>query len=184
MMETTFILIRHGEPRYDEIKKDDQYGLAWDFGRLTDEGVKQALERAKDPLLKDADLIISSPYTRSLETAAIIAGKTGHFVRVETNLHEWAPDLTFQYSFTPEREAEIRALTNEFFSGDGERPQHSKYHYESLSEVRHRVLDVLDRYLTYKKVIVVCHGIVMNALTAFKDHVEYCGVRVIKRSCK
>lgn len=180
-METTFIFVRHGEPKYDEIKKNEAYGLAWDFGRLTDDGVKQAQQRALDERFKDADLIISSPYTRSLETAAIIAGKTGLPVRVETNLHEWAPDLTFNNTYSEERTQQIHQLTKEFFSGDGERPLDSPFNYESLSMVRQRVEDVLNRYTSYKKVIVVCHGIVMNSMTFFKDHVEYCGVRVIKR---
>lgn len=179
-MSTTFILVRHGEPRYDEIKVDDNYGIAWDFGRLTDDGVKQAIDRAKDPRFIDADLIISSPYTRALETAAIIAGKIGLHVRVENDLHEWSPDLTFNYRFGPEKEAEMKQVMNEFFKGDGERPEHSTFRYESLSEVRERVLKVLNRYLSYDKVIVACHGLVMNSLTTFKDHVAFCGVRVIK----
>ncbi len=181
-MSTTFILIRHGEPRYDEIQKTETTGLAWDFGRLTDDGVKQALARAKDERLQDADIIISSPYTRALETAGIIASYTKIPLRVETNLHEWSPDVTFNYRFGPEKEAEMRQVMDEFFGGNGERPRDSKLKYESLSEVKGRVHEVLQKYTSYKKVIVVCHGIVMNAMTTFKDKVAFCGVREIELS--
>ncbi len=180
MMSTTFILVRHGEPRYDELMVDNQYGIAWDFGRLTDAGIEQALERAKDPRFSDADLILSSPYTRSLETAAIIASKTGLSVRVETNLHEWSPDLTFNYRFGREKEDEIKAVMDEYFTHKGERPVDSKLQWESISNVRKRVMDVLNNYLSYQKVIVVCHGIVMNSVTEFNDKVPFCGVREIQ----
>lgn len=40
---------------------------------------------------------VSSPYTRALQTAAIISQKTNIDITVEMDLHEWMPDLTFQY---------------------------------------------------------------------------------------
>ncbi len=179
MMSTTFILVRHGEPRYDEIKKDDKYGIAWDFGRLTDDGVEQAKHRAEDNRFSDADLIISSPYTRALETAAIIASKTGLDIRVETNLHEWTPDITYHYSFSPEKQEEIKESVREFFSCEGIKPLHSKLKWEELSHVKDRVMKVLNTYLSCKKVIVVCHGIVINSLTSFGEQIPFCGVREI-----
>ena len=178
-MSTLFILVRHGEPRYDEIQVDDKYGIAWDFGRLTDAGVKQAKDRAKDPRFQDADLILSSPYTRALETAANIASHTGLAIRVENDLHEWSPDLTFNYRFGPERASEMKAVMDEYFQHQGERPVDSIYHWESVSDVKKRVLSVLEKYTHYHKVIVVCHGIVMNSLTTFGDRLDYCETREI-----
>ena len=178
-MTTTFLLVRHGEPRYDEIKVNDPYGLAWDFGRLTDQGVLQAKERAKDPRFKDAELIISSPYTRALETAAIIAGKTGLDVRVENDLHEWSPDLTFSYGFSEKRADQMKEIMKEYHAYKGERPEDSSFYYESISDVKKRVLRVLNRYKNYRKVIVVCHGIVMNSVIVFDDYINYFEVRVL-----
>ena len=179
-METTFILVRHGEPRYDEIKVDETHGIAWDFGRLTDEGIKQAKERARDSRFSDADLIISSPYTRALETAAVIASYTGLDIRVENDLHEWAPDLTFNYRFGPKQEEEMQAIMTEYFNYKGERPDHSIYHWESVSNVKKRVTHVLSKYTSYHKVIVVCHGIVMDSMTEFDHRYDFCGTAEIK----
>jgi hypothetical protein len=36
---------------------------------------------------------------------------------------------------------------------------------------------VIDNYLDYQKIIVVCHGVVMSSLTRFDDIIEHCGVR-------
>ena len=72
-MNTKYILVRHGEPRYDEVRERHYFGMGYDLGRLTENGVAQAEARAKDSLFDDADLIISSPYTRALQTAAIIS---------------------------------------------------------------------------------------------------------------
>ncbi len=46
---TTFFLIRHAEPRYDEITERGIYGIAYNFGKLTDNGILQAHARGKDP---------------------------------------------------------------------------------------------------------------------------------------
>ncbi|MDR4969241.1 MAG: histidine phosphatase family protein, partial [Acholeplasmataceae bacterium] len=62
---TKFILVRHGEPRYDEVLERRYFGMGYDLGKLTDLGVKQAEERAEDPIFKDAEIIVSSPYTRA-----------------------------------------------------------------------------------------------------------------------
>lgn len=179
IMSTTFILVRHGEPRYDEIQVDEKHGIAWDFGRLTDEGVKQARSRAQDPRFADAELILSSPYTRALETAANIASYTGLDVRVENDLHEWSPDLTFKNTFGPERLVEMKKIQQEYFESMGERPEDSIYHWESMSDVKKRVLAVLERYTSYRKVIVVCHGIVINSVTKFRDPLDFCDTREI-----
>ncbi|HHT55697.1 MAG TPA: histidine phosphatase family protein, partial [Acholeplasma sp.] len=61
------ILIRHGEPNYENVSKWGEIGLGFEFGELTELGEKQAFDRAKDERLKDADLIVSSPYTRALQ---------------------------------------------------------------------------------------------------------------------
>ncbi len=174
MMSTNFILVRHGEPRYDEIMVDETHGLAWDFGRLTDEGIKQVKTLANDARFYNADLIISSPYTRALETAAVIASITGIDIRVENDLHEWSPDLTFNHQFGPEKALEMKEIMNEYFAFQGHPPRDSKFHWEAITAVKNRVLNVLYKYLKYRTVIVVCHGIVMDSLTEFDHRYGYC----------
>lgn len=64
-----------------------------------------------DERLKGADIILASPYTRTLQTAAIISKNTGIPIEVETDLLEWMPDLTFQFE-GPVHFAEIDAEIN------------------------------------------------------------------------
>ena len=90
---TKFILIRHGEPRYDQVLRKESYSLGYDFGKLTINGIEQAKKVATDPRLTDADIIVSSPFTRALQTAANIAAIKNLEVLVENDLHEWIPDI-------------------------------------------------------------------------------------------
>ena len=89
------LLIRHGEPRYDEIKARGYHNFRYDFGRLTSNGVLQAKKAALDPSLTGATIIVSSPYTRSLQTAAIISRITQIELTVENDVHEWMPEVDF-----------------------------------------------------------------------------------------
>lgn len=95
-----FYLIRHGEPDYDAVAKLGFYGFGRSFAPLSENGLKQVEETAKDSRLLDADLIICSPYTRALKTAAIISRKTNKEIVVEPELHEWIVDKTdCEYAF-------------------------------------------------------------------------------------
>ena len=62
VLMTKFILIRHGEPRYDQVLRKESYSLGYDFGKLTINGIEQAKKVATDPRLTDADIIVSSPF--------------------------------------------------------------------------------------------------------------------------
>lgn len=172
-MKTHFILIRHGEPRYDEVIERGYVGMGYEFGKLTDNGVAQAEARARDPILQDADLIISSPYTRALQTAAIISRHTGIKLVVENDIHEWLPDTSFIYDY------EVSDASNEYLEAEGKRNVGHKYRWESYEELKRRVHLSLLKYKNYKRVIVVCHGIVMSSLTRFDDVIEHCGVREV-----
>lgn len=173
-MKTKFILVRHGEPRYDEVIEKGYVGMGYDLGKLSENGVRQAEERAKDPLLKDAEIIISSPYTRALQTAAIISRLTDIPLTVENDLHEWMPDTTFLF------DQDANDSFQEYLSAQGVRNVSHRYRWESYPDLKKRVQLTLIKYKNYKKVIVVCHGIVMSALTRFDDVIEHCGVREVK----
>ena len=100
-----FYLIRHGEPDYEAVSKLGFYGFGRSFASLSERGLKQAEETAKDIRLLDADLIICSPYTRALQTAAIISREIDKEIVVEPELHEWIVDKT--NSITSSEEAEM-----------------------------------------------------------------------------
>lgn len=156
-----FYLVRHGQPDYTGCDERGFIGHGRDLAPLTKEGVAQATAAATDPRLKDADIIVSSPYTRALQTAAIISRKTNIELTVEMDLHEWMPDLTFQYRTVEE----CLELSHDFTDHKGIYPNGETRRWEDLNTLRSRVKKVADKYAGYNKVIMVCHGMVIRALT-------------------
>ena len=84
-----FYFVRHGQTDYSERNAKIYQGFGVNLAPLTEEGVRQIEETARDPRLKGADLILSSPYTRALQTAAILSKALMAPIAVETGLHEW-----------------------------------------------------------------------------------------------
>lgn len=72
-----FYLVRHGEAVYDHMLENGFWGFGRDFAPLSEKGKEQAEITAKDVRLKSAEFIVSSPYTRALQTAQIISRETG-----------------------------------------------------------------------------------------------------------
>ena len=171
---TTFYLIRHAEPRYDEVVERGIYGMAFNFGKLTDNGVLQAHERGKDEVLKKSQIILSSPYTRALQTAAIIASHLGLEVIVEHDLHEWMPDLN------PNFDADGESAFESYMAQNGQKDINNSFDYETYDAIKKRMELVLLKYTQYEEVIVVSHGIAISSLTHFNDVIEHCGVRKIE----
>ncbi len=157
----TFYLVRHGEADYSEMLEKGFYGFGRSFAPLSEKGIQQAERTAIDERLKSAELIVSSPYTRALETAAIISRETGLKLCVEVDLHEWEPDKTNQYTTSEE----AFMLTREFNLYKGEYPEGQQMRWEPLTELRKRMRSVADKYAHYNKVIFVGHGMVFRTLT-------------------
>lgn len=156
-----FYLIRHGEPVYEHMLENGFYGFGRDFAPLSEKGREQAEITAKDIRLKDAEIIVSSPYTRALQTAQIISRETAISVEVDIDLHEWVPDWDNLY----ETSEESFALAREFNKFGGEYPPGEKFRWESLSHMRQRMGRAADRYSDYDKVIFVGHGMAFRCLT-------------------
>lgn len=173
LMKTHFIFIRHGEPRYDEVSVKWNKSIGYNFGKLSDNGVDQAEEVAKNEILKGAEIIVSSPYTRALQTAAIISRVTGIKLTVENDLHEWNPDEGYIF------DDESNGSFEEYLKNRGVHQFGDKHRFETYENVQKRVELTLMKYKSYKKVIVVCHGIVMSAVTNFDDVIEHCGIREV-----
>ena len=92
-----FYLIRHGEPDYTDGDTHGFIGHGHDLAPLQQDKLKYVIETSKDPRLKNAQIIVSSPYTRALQTASIISKETGIDIVIEPDIREWQPDLTYQY---------------------------------------------------------------------------------------
>lgn len=141
-----YYLIRHGEADYSELMKHHFFGFGRDLAPLSENGVIQAEETAKDERLKTAELIISSPYTRALQTAQIISKNTGIEVRVELDLHEWIPDLSNKYNTSEES----FRLAEEFVKYKGIYPTGTRMLWETLEDIRKRMRRVADKYAEYE----------------------------------
>ena len=163
-----FILIRHAEPRYDEVDERGYFGMGHELGRLTENGEQQAEFRGSDTSLLGADIIISSPYTRALQTAASISRLTNIKLRVENDLHEWMPDMTHTYKID-----DFRKLYQEYRDSKGIRKESTVYNWETYEHLKTRLFGVLDKYKHLDKVIVVCHGLIMSAAGEFEQLFDF-----------
>lgn len=83
-----FYLIRHGKTDYTQRNTKIYQGFGANLAKLSELGERQILQSARDPRLLGADLILSSPYTRALQTAAILSRALDAPITVETDLHE------------------------------------------------------------------------------------------------
>ena len=82
------IFIRHGEPDLEQADRRGFIGMGRDMAPLTELGREQAKKAAQDPRLAGAQLIVSPPYTRALQTAAEVSRQTGLEIRVEVKAEE------------------------------------------------------------------------------------------------
>ena len=110
------IFIRHGEPDKSLVDERGFIGQGRDMAPLSELGILQAEQISKDIQLNKCQLIVSSPYTRALQTAAIISKNIGLDIKVEVDLHEFIPDKSFQVK----GEAENKVLHKEFMKYFGE----------------------------------------------------------------
>ncbi|MBO5110724.1 MAG: histidine phosphatase family protein [Clostridia bacterium] len=155
-----FYLVRHGEPDYDAVARLGFYGFGLNFAPLSEAGIRQAKQTAADPRLLEAELIVSSPYTRALQTAAILADALHKEIVVEPELHEWINDKTNTLS----SDEEAARLFREFKENKGVYPDGEEKCWETVASLQARVRRVADKYATYNKVIFVAHGMVCKVL--------------------
>lgn len=156
-----FYLVRHGEPDYSERNTKIYQGFGEQLCPLTAKGCEQIKQTAHDERLKDASIILTSPYTRAIQTAAILSKELGIDILIETDLHEWLANKHYIY------EDYDTALYNleEFDANNGCYPNGEEKDWESFELMKNRAIDVLQRYKDYGNVIVACHGRLMQALT-------------------
>jgi len=165
------VFLRHSEPDYSFVRERKYIGHGLDLAQLTENGIAIAENISFDNRLDDAEIIISSPYTRALQTAAIISKNRQLDIKIEVDLHEWMPDLSFQYS-TKEESHKASELCSMY---KGVCPKGSEIKFENLIDVFNRAKNALLRYREYKKIIVVTHVVVMRQFT-FAAEVPFCGV--------
>lgn len=156
---TTFYFIRHGEMDTTMAGRKFYKEFSYNMMTLSEKGISQIHETAKDTRLVDAELIITSPFGRALHSAAILSKELKIEMRVETDLHEWLADIV-NYEFLSDEEAGnyYRCLAE----NNGHHPEGEECIWESADQMKERVMAVLDKYKNYSSVIVVCHGTLMQ----------------------
>ena len=146
------ILLRHAQPDYSAVE-----GKGPGFNHLAPlsaAGIEQAQAVSQHELLANAELVISSPYTRTLQTAAIIAGSLALPLVVDVGFHERLPDTKNELKTREELEQSFEEydLCKGIHTADG------LHHWESTAQQISRVKHSLGKYTAHKKVIIVTHG--------------------------
>lgn len=159
------LFVRHGEPDYAPVTSRKYKGHGRDLAPLSERGIEQAYTTALDDRFEGVELILSSPYTRALQTAAVISRIRNLPLRVEVDLHEWIVDLKFDfdnYQF-------VREATKEADAWDGIPDEACLYQWESYRTLADRAFRVLDQYRDHEKLIVVTHGILIKQFVPVKE---------------
>ena len=164
-----FYFVRHGKTDYSQRNTKVYQGFGVNMARLSEKGVEQIRETARDPRLRGTKLILSSPYTRAVQTAAILSKALGAEIVIETDLHEWLANKDFIY----EDDAVAERAYAEYEACGGHYPSGEEKQWEDADAIRARVLRVLEKYAHDSQVIVACHGMMIQAVTG-KEHPE-CG---------
>ena len=67
-----FYFVRHGKTDYSQRNTKVYQGFGVNLARLSEKGVEPIRETARDPRLQGTKLILSSPYTRAVQTLSLI----------------------------------------------------------------------------------------------------------------
>jgi len=174
----TIYLMRHGEPTYRDTAAMGLPGMGAELGQLTQEGIAQAEEAAKDPRIQDVDLIIASPYPRALQTAAIVSRRIDKPIDIAVGIFEWLPRV----DYSAPSHTEITEAWKEYKANAGVHKPDDQYpNWETHAQLRARCLAAVKPFAErtdINKLLVVCHGGVMRALTnqpALKK-IHYCEI--------
>ena len=121
-------------------------------------------------VVQNSDILISSPYTRTMQTASIIAKRHNLDINAEPLLHEWIPDLSNNYNTEEEFLELIRTAKCDWELKKRNHNHICSFKTEALDHVQERAIEALSKYLDYNKVIVVSHGLLISTL--FKEKVR------------
>lgn len=137
-------LVRHGQPDYSFMNKTSHCSLS-NLAPLTEKGREQALSlRNKMNSIKNS-IVISSPYTRALQTAFLATGRED--IIIDYDFHEWIPDKNF--SINAKEFTEISWNFNSNLS--------SGVNYETSYELYERMQKALKKYEA-ENIVVFAHA--------------------------
>ena len=166
------ILLRHSEPDYSGVDARGFVGFARDFAPLTQQGIKLAHKASKFPEFSGAEIIVSSPVTRALQTAAIISKNLHLDLTVDIGFHERLPDVQNLLK----TQEEIEKSYEEYDACKGVFSDNKLHHWESVEQQISRVKSSLASYMEkfYSKIIIVTHGELMRRFAPGRR--DFCGL--------
>ncbi|MBQ8093396.1 MAG: histidine phosphatase family protein [Clostridia bacterium] len=164
--------VRHGEPDFSAANTGIYQGFGVHLSGLTKNGIRQIEMLADHIFLKDCRMILSSPYTRALQSAAILSRLFRAEIVVEPLLHEWLADKD---TYLPD--AEAGQAYKAYRENNGCYPEGVSCNWESVDDLRARVASVLSRYPDEENLIVVCHGMLIESVTGIHPECgEFIGI--------
>lgn len=167
------ILVRHSEPDYSFI--NETMSCQWsNLAPLTQKGIEIAKETKKDERLKTGK-VLSSPYTRALQTAHILF--PDREITIEPMLHEWMPDETFQ------TKAHDVYLQNKKYKAAAGKHESIEDTWEEKEKMIKRINGVIQKYkeLGEEKIIIVAHERIINMALDNYQKIPFCGICEIER---
>lgn len=165
------VLIRHSKPDYSFITKNMNCQWA-NLAPLSKKGIEIANSIKDDPRLKEGK-VLSSPYTRALQTTQILFGNRE--ITVEPLLHEWLPDKNFDIT------AYNVYIKNKEYKECNGINKHNLYTWEDKYEMKKRIEKIINKYkeMGEEKIIIVAHGRLINSFLDKTDRIDYCAINVI-----
>jgi broad specificity phosphatase PhoE len=149
-------LIRHAEADHGSLATHAPVytGNRYDFAPLTEAGIAQAHQLGHDLKATAPRLVLSSPYTRTLQTAAIVAAELGCPLAVDLRLHDWLPVRDGQQPISATIVQEKIAEYMHWLSTQA-LPTHRTW--ETSDEMRARLTAAIDAYRNHLPLAVVTH---------------------------
>ena len=159
------IFIRHGEPDYSLLEEGGYTDFGLDLAPLSAAGRQMTTEAAANPLLEQAEILISSSVTRALETASYLIRDRQLPLFVEPLLHEWQV-----YESGIEKFEQARKL---FFENKGSLPSGSPVRYETAEQMKARFLHTISKYRDYETVGLVAHHMLIRQFVP-DQQIDFC----------
>ena len=159
------IFIRHGEPDYSLLEEGGYTDFGLDLAPLSAAGRQMTTEAAANPLLEQAEILISSSVTRALETASYLIRDRQLPLFVEPLLHEWQV-----YESGIEKFEQAREL---FFENNGCLPARSPVQYETAEQMKARFFSALSKYRDYETVALVAHRMLIRQFVP-DETIDFC----------
>ncbi|WP_031075337.1 histidine phosphatase family protein [Streptomyces sp. NRRL WC-3742] len=160
-------LVRHGEADYDTLVPHAPVyeGARRDFAPLTACGLAQVQDAAQTLRGFQPTLVVSSPYTRTLQTGALLASALGCELRIDLSLHDWLP---VRDGRTPVTADSVRRAIDEYelWRSSGHLP--SNRQWETDAEMAERLKTVAERHQSPGPLVLVSHEAVIKAATGSK----------------